>query len=128
MTYAVEVRNRLEEIQDMHISERTNRRCLNASGSNGKKNMRMSQNGVKRLAFACKHVHWNLRKWSKVIFTYVFRFCSLAPYGRYKGGERYFEYKIVPRLSSNGGSIMRWGGTLKKLSKIMWYLLYHSLC
>ncbi|EFA01186.1 Transposable element Tc3 transposase-like Protein [Tribolium castaneum] len=72
-TTAVAVRNSLEKVRGVAISERTVRRRLNEEGllartpANGPKLTR--EHRVERLRFAHEHENWGTRDWSRVLFS-----------------------------------------------------------
>lgn len=117
-TTAVEARNGLEEIRGVAVSERTVRRRLVEHGltarrpANGPALTRAHR--VARLRFARQHQHWGNEEWGRVLFTDESRFCLRSPDGRQRvwrrGGERFAQCNIVPKLSHGGGSVMVWGG------------------
>lgn len=115
---AIGVRNELEEVRGIAVSERTVRRRLKEYGlsarrpANGPELTRGHR--VERLRFAREHRNWGIEEWSKVLFSDESRFCLRSPDGRQRvwrrTGERFAQCNIVPRLSYGGGSIMVWGG------------------
>jgi transposase len=89
---AVEVRNRLAEVRDVHVSDRTIRRRLSEVDLMARRPAHgpelTRQHRVNRLAFAHEHENWNMEQWSQVLFTDKSRFCLRAPDGRQRIWER----------------------------------------
>lgn len=115
---AVELRNRLQHVRNVNVSERTIRRRLNAANlvsrrpATGPELQRRHR--VTRLRFAREHEHWNENDWGRVLFTDESRFCLRSPDGRERvwrrTGERYAECTFSSRVSFQGGSVMVWAG------------------
>jgi hypothetical protein len=83
---AVEAKNRLAEVRDVHVSDRTIRRRLSEVDLMARRPAHgpelTRQHRVNRLAFAHEHENWDMEQWSQVLFTDKSRFCLRAPDGR----------------------------------------------
>jgi transposase len=115
---AVMIRNRLQEVRQVNVSERTVRRRL-AEGNLGSykpaKGPKLTQNHRRlRLEFARQHQDWTVNHWRRVLFSDESRFCVRSPDGREKvwrrPGERFASCTFSTREPFHGGSIMIWGG------------------
>lgn len=114
---AVQSRNRLQEVRNVNVSERTVRRRLTAAGLKSyvpaKAPKLETAHRVARLAFAREHRNWTT-EWSHVLFTDESRFCVDFVDGREKmwryRGERYNQTHFTETVSYGGGSVMVWGG------------------
>jgi transposase len=115
---AVEIRNHLQHVRNVNVSERTIRRRLNAANlvsrrpATGPELQRHHR--VARLRFAREHENWNEDDWGRVLFADESRYCLRFPDGRQRvwrrTGERYTECTFSPRVSYRGGSVMVWAG------------------
>lgn len=113
---AVQTRNLLEEVRNVHVSERTVRRRLNECGLKSyvpaKAPKLQASHRVARLAFARQHQDWS-DEWGRVLFSDESRFCVNFIDGtermwRYRG-ERNHQANFTETVSYGGGSVMVWG-------------------
>lgn len=115
---AVSLRNQLQEIRNVNVSERTVRRRLaeaNLTACRPAAGPELSrQHRVARLQFAREHQNWNDADWNRVLFTDESRFSLRGPDGRgrvwRRPGERYAPCTFSERVSFHGGSVMVWAG------------------
>lgn len=115
---AVEVRQRLQLVRGVNVSDRTVRRRIEEAGLHARrpaKGPELSRSHrVERLQFAREHVHWTPEQWSEVLFTDECRVALRAPDGRVRvyrrRGERFLANTTVQTASFHGGSVMVWGG------------------
>lgn len=115
---AVEIRNELQHVRNVNISERTVRRRFNEAELRSRRPATgpelSREHRVARLQFAREHQNWNADDWGRVLFTDESRFCLRSPDGRgrvwRRNGERYAECTFSPRVSFQGGSVMVWAG------------------
>jgi hypothetical protein len=115
---AVEIRNQLERVREVNVSERIVRRRLGEANLGAYRPATGSEllrgHRVSRLLFAQEHLNWNLEQWKSVVFSDESRFALRSPGGRARvwrrPEERYAPCNFSERLSFNGGSIMVWGG------------------
>lgn len=115
---AVFLRNHLQEVRNVNISEWTIRRRLHDSGLSSR--MRATgpplsrEHRIARLIFAREHLAWTIVDWSRVLFSDESRFCLTGSDRRdrvcQRQGERYAQVCIAERLPFGGGSAMAWGG------------------
>lgn len=115
---AVQIRNELQHVRNVNISERTVRRRLNEANlfcrrpATGPELTR--EHRVARLRFAREHRHWTENEWANVLFTDESRYCLRSSDGRERvwrrRGERYAECTFSAKVSFQGGSVMVWGG------------------
>jgi hypothetical protein len=119
---AVEIRNQLERVREVNVSERTVRRRLGeATGPELLRGHRVS-----RLLLAQEHLNWNLEQWKSLLFSDESRFALQSPDGRARvwrrPGERYAPCNFSERLSFNGGSL--WYGEVFLGKPVQsWFLL-----
>lgn len=115
---AVQIRNHLQHVRNVNVSERTVRRRLNEAGLASRRPAigpeLTREHRLNRMQFARDHQNWNENDWRRVLFTDESRFCLRSPDGRERvwrrGGERYAECTFSPRVSFQGGSVMVWAG------------------
>jgi transposase len=115
---AVLLRNQLQEVRDVNISEWTVRRRLCAAGLSCRRMATgpplQRRHRIARLAFARNHLAWNDEDWSNELFSDESRFCLNRSDGRRRvwrrPGERYAPVCIDERLPFGGGSVMVWAG------------------
>jgi transposase len=115
---AVLLRNQLQEVRDVNVSEWTVRRRLRAAGLSCRRMATgpplQRRHRIARLAFARNHLAWNDEDWSNVLFSDESRFCLNGSNGRRRvwrrPGERYAPVCIDERLPFGGGSVMVWAG------------------
>lgn len=114
---AVQTRNRLAEVRNVNVSERTVRRRLNEVGLNSYVPAKAPKlevaHRVARLAFAREHRDWT-SEWGRVLFSDESRFCVNFVDGRERmwrhRGEHYRQANFTGTVSYGGGSVMVWGG------------------
>ena len=115
---SVEMKNRLEDVRQVQVSDRTIRRRLFDIGLRSRRPATglelLRQHRVGRLRFAREHENWGNEEWSNILFTDESRFCLRTPDGRERiyrrTGERFLQNHFSPRVSYGGGSVMVWGG------------------
>lgn len=115
---AVSLRNQLQEVRDVNVSEWTVRRRLRAAGLSCRRMATgpplQPRHRNARLTFARNHLAWNAEDWSRVLFSDESRFCLTGSDGRRRvwrrPGERYAAVCIDERLPFGGGSVMVWAG------------------
>lgn len=115
---AVQLRNQLEHVRNVAVSERTVRRRLNDANLKSRRPARgpelQRRHRLTRLRFGRDHVQWNDDDWGHVLFSDESRFCLRSPDGRERVwrriGERYAECTFSPRVSFQGGGVMVWAG------------------
>lgn len=115
---AVEIRQRLQNVRGINVSERTIRRRMEEMNLRSRRPARgpelLRQHRAARLRFAREHVNWTHEQWAKVLFTDECRIALRAPDGRERvwrrRGERYLPITTTQTVSFHGGSIMVWGG------------------
>lgn len=115
---SVEVKNRLEDVRQVQVSERTIRRRLSDIGLHARRPATapelLRNHRVERLRFAREHQNWGIDEWKNILFTDESRFCLKSPDGRQRiyrrTGERFEQNHFSPRVSYGGGSVMVWGG------------------
>ena len=76
---AVSLRNHLEEVRNVNISEWTVRRPLHAAGLSSRTRATgpplSREHRIARLNFAREHFAWTIEDWSRVLFSDESRFC-----------------------------------------------------
>lgn len=115
---AVSLRNHLQEVRNVNISEWTVRRRLHDAGLSSRSRATgpplSRQHRIARLNFAREHLPWTIADWSLVLFSDESRFCLTGSDRRVRvwrrPGERYAQACIAERLPFGGGSVMAWGG------------------
>lgn len=115
---AVSLRNHLQEVRNVNISEWTVRRRLHAAGLSSRTMATgpplSREHRIARLTFAREHLAWTIEDWSRVLFSDEARFCLTGSDRRVRvwrrQGERYAGVCIAERLAFGGGSVMAWGG------------------
>lgn len=115
---AVEIRQRLQLVRGVNVSERTIRRRMEERDLRARRPARgpelLREHRVARLRFAREHANWTVDDWSKVLFTDECRMALRAPDGRHRvyrrRNERYLPNTTVQTVSYDGGSVMVWGG------------------
>jgi transposase len=108
---AVEIRNQLERVREVNVSERTVRRRLGEENLGAYRPATEPEllrgHRVSRLLFAQEHLNWNLEQLKSVLFRDESRFALRSPDGRARvwrrPGERYAPCNFSKRLSFNGG-------------------------
>lgn len=115
-TMAFQVSNELNEVRNVHVSERTVRRRL----AEGKiRAFRpapelLLRHRRARLHFARKYQDWTVEQWRQVLFTDESRVSLRGPDGRVgvyrRANERFAQCTITNTVGYQGGSIMVWGG------------------
>ena len=117
-TTAVKVKNLLQEVRNVDVSEWTVRRRLREANLKTYKPAKgpklLPRHKVARLQFARAHRNWTLGQWSSVLFSDESRFCLHGSDGRNRvwrrPGERYAQCNFAHRISFQGGSLMVWAG------------------
>lgn len=115
---AVFLRNHLQAVRNVNISEWTVRRRLRDAGLSSRTRATgpplSREHRTARLNFARNHLTWTLENWSRVLFSDESRFCLTGSDRRVRvwrrQGERYAEACIAEQLPFGGGSVMAWGG------------------
>lgn len=115
---AVEVRQSLQMVRNVNVSERTIRRRLEEDDLHACRPARAPKleryHRVARLRFAREHANWSLEDWGNVLFTDESRVALRAPDGRERvyrrRGERFLPITTRQTESFHGGSVMVWGG------------------
>lgn len=115
---AVEIRQRLQNIRGINVSERTVRRRMEEVNLRARRPARgpelLRQHRVARLRFAREHENWTPDQWARVLFTDECRIALRAPDSRERvwrrQGERFLPITMTQTVSFHGGSIMVWGG------------------
>lgn len=115
---AVGVRNELERVRGVSVSERTIRRRLQERGLQARRPATgpqlLPRHRRQRLQFAREHVNWTIAQWGNVLFSDESRFCLRGADGRERvwrrSGERYAECTRSETVPFQGGSVMVWGG------------------
>lgn len=115
---SVQMKNELEEVRQVQVSDRTIRRRLFDIGLRARRPATgpelLRNHRVERLRYAREHEYWGNEEWSNILFTDESRFCLRSPDGRERiyrrTGERFFQNHFSPRVSYGGGSVMVWGG------------------
>lgn len=115
---AVLLRNQLQEVRNVNVSEWTVRRRLHAAGLSCRRMATgpplQRRHRIARLNFARNHVAWTVDDWARVQFSDESRFCLNGSDGRRRvwrrPGERYAQVCIDERLPFGGGSVMVWAG------------------
>ena len=114
---AVEVRNRLQERENLDISTPTIRRILRNNGLVSRVKRKMpylsERHKKQRYGFAKKYESWTIEDWSKVIWSDESKFQIFGSdgkqyYWKYPG-EPLKDHHIKPTMKFGGGSIMIWG-------------------
>ena len=117
-TNSVSLKNDLQMVRRVRISEDTVRRRLNEAGLRSRRPAKtqrlLRRHRRDRLRFARLHVNWTVEQWSNVLFTDESRVCLWSPDGRERvyrrPNERFAECTITERISYQGGSVMVWAG------------------
>ncbi|RVE42631.1 hypothetical protein evm_012717 [Chilo suppressalis] len=115
---AVEIRQRLQIVRGVNVSERTVRRRMEEVNLKACRPARgpelLRQHRIARLHFAREHVNWTHEQWARVLFTDECRIALRSPDGRERvwrrRGERFLPITTTQTVSFHGGSIMVWGG------------------
>lgn len=115
---AVCLKNDLQMIRHVNVSERTIRRRLAEDGLRSRRPTicprLLPRHRQHRLRFARSHSDWTLEQWGNVLFTDESRVCLRSPDGRERvyrrRNERYADCTISERISYHGGSVMIWAG------------------
>lgn len=115
---AVEIRQRLQIVRGINVSERTVRRRMDEVNLRSRRPARgpelLREHRVARLRFAREHANWTHEQWANVLFTDECRMALRAPDGRQRvwrrRGERFLPITTTQTVSFHGGSIMVWGG------------------
>ena len=82
-TTAVQIRNRLQHVRQINISERTVRRRLGEANLTSRIPATgpelLGRHRIARLQFARNHEYWGENEWGRVLFTDESRFCVRSP-------------------------------------------------
>ena len=115
---AVEIRQRLQMIRGVNVSERTIRRRMEERDLRARRPARGPElerhHRVARLRFAREHANWTLEEWANVLWTDECKVALRAPDGRERvyrrSGERFIPATTRQTVSFHGGSVTVWGG------------------
>lgn len=115
---AVCLKNDLQMVRRVNVSERTIRRRLGEAGLHSRRPAicpkLLPRHRQHRLRFARAHSDWTVEQWGNVLFTDESRICLRSPDGRERiyrrRNERYADCTISERMQYYGGSVMVWAG------------------
>lgn len=139
---AVEIVRDFNENREDKISVSTVKRRLYTGGLFGrrpsKKPLISKKNRMARLKFAKDHLHWDIKEWSKILWSDESKFNLFSSDGiryiRRPKGKKYDIKYQVPTIKHGGGNVMVWGcfsrdgvGPLHKIDGIMDRFVYADI-